>query len=302
MKPKKTRKRRDFLFERGAEAFGKIHDYKRPVYVCPICLTGFTREGIDRLTREHAPPKSYGGRVLCLTCADCNSLGGSSGDAALIDHQRLSRIFRGEFGPRDCLLQVDGSAVNATIKTDGETVILVAERERNKPGSHSEFLAKTEELDSSSELQLTVQSRFSQRDRFLGLLRVAYLVLFARLGYRYILRSSLDIVRQQIRNPRDKLIERWWTFLDKDNGCRLILNCSEPFPCFVVAIDGVGALLPTIGSKPPYDGLAILEAEKRMNFNGNPIPWPETMALSLDFGVWEGQKGLSARSLVPAKG
>ena len=46
--------------------------------VCPLCRRPFGREGLasGTLTFEGAPPKSYGGKPVALTCRPCNNSSG----------------------------------------------------------------------------------------------------------------------------------------------------------------------------------------------------------------------------------
>ena len=70
MSKKTDRERRLRLFRRGNTQ-------------CPICLTTFTNPQVitgKMVTLEHAPPEALGGKVVCLTCADCNNR------ASRIDH------------------------------------------------------------------------------------------------------------------------------------------------------------------------------------------------------------------------
>lgn len=59
-------------------------DLENP-YICPLCRRGFPRAAIDEktLTFEDAPPKSYGGKPVALTCRDCNNSLGNYLDASL---------------------------------------------------------------------------------------------------------------------------------------------------------------------------------------------------------------------------
>lgn len=44
--------------------------------LCPLCFRYFLRSDIARITQEHVPPKSLGGKVKTLTCKECNDTSG----------------------------------------------------------------------------------------------------------------------------------------------------------------------------------------------------------------------------------
>ena len=55
---------------------------------CPICLTPFSEAQVTSgtgVTLEHAPPKTLGGKIVCLTCADCNNRGSRLDKLAMMD-------------------------------------------------------------------------------------------------------------------------------------------------------------------------------------------------------------------------
>jgi hypothetical protein len=62
-------------FDEGCDAFKRsfpkvaVHVPSDRLYVCPICLHAYSREGLAAgiLTREHVPPQSIGGRRIVLT-------------------------------------------------------------------------------------------------------------------------------------------------------------------------------------------------------------------------------------------
>src|ERR1700680_2136773 len=78
------RKKREW-FELGAKAFAQVYPgtFDQATYLCPICLDPLTIEALadKRLTAEHVPPESFGGRELLLTCKDCNNSAGTKLDA-----------------------------------------------------------------------------------------------------------------------------------------------------------------------------------------------------------------------------
>ena len=63
--------------------------------MCPICLRAFSRADVvagTEVALEHAPPKSLGGSVTCLTCERCNN------EVSLVDHHAyLSKKARDEW-------------------------------------------------------------------------------------------------------------------------------------------------------------------------------------------------------------
>ena len=82
----KAQRERLWLFQRGASA-AQRYTGSPELYLCPICGTAFTQSVLftddPELTREHAPPKAVGGKVIALTCKGCNRTAGHSIDAAL---------------------------------------------------------------------------------------------------------------------------------------------------------------------------------------------------------------------------
>lgn len=62
---------------------------------------------------------------------------------------------------------------------------------------------------------------FDERQARVSLLRAAYMVVFAALGYRYILRRELEIVREQIAKPQEDLLDRFSLHLRCVSGVEL---------------------------------------------------------------------------------
>lgn len=93
-KPKREARRRSKAawFDAGTSAFERVFpgararafpEFKNP-YICPLCRRPFANVGLadGTLTFEDAPPKSYGGKPVALTCKPCNNSFGSSGGIA----------------------------------------------------------------------------------------------------------------------------------------------------------------------------------------------------------------------------
>jgi hypothetical protein len=82
-------------FEFGVRALQRTRPDLPKCYVCPLCMRRFPREGLKLLTREHAPPRSIGGREIVLTCSECNSTSGHLLDAELRRRETLLDFARG---------------------------------------------------------------------------------------------------------------------------------------------------------------------------------------------------------------
>jgi hypothetical protein len=80
-------------FDVGTAAFERVFPGARAKrfpeienpYICPLCEHPFGRAAVadGTLTFEDAPPKSYGGKPVALSCKGCNNSLGSSLDAPL---------------------------------------------------------------------------------------------------------------------------------------------------------------------------------------------------------------------------
>src|SRR5438552_3370473 len=94
-----------------------------------------------------------------------------------------------------------------------------------------------------------------------ALLRSAYIAAFALLGYRYILRSALDVVRDQIAKPDADLIPRFSLHLGgaEPRTHRLIISVTQPasLRCVLVGIGDQAVFLPGLEPWPRiYERLA----------------------------------------------
>lgn len=79
---------------------------------CPICLVPFAKDDVRKgrsVTLEHAPPKTLGGRVVCLTCEPCNSR------ASATTHQAIRR----SKSPPEVVIETGGIKRTARIWPDG---------------------------------------------------------------------------------------------------------------------------------------------------------------------------------------
>jgi hypothetical protein len=194
-------------FDLGAEAFGRIRpgQYEQPTYPCPICLSPFTIEALadKRLSSEHVPPKSVGGRELLLTCKVCNNSAGTKLDADAKTKEDVRIAMDGMHGrPHRIKAMIGDLRVNGELHTSGGTYSLRIPAKINKPGT-DEALRNV----AGAGAQLTVQHEsFSELGAKISWLRSGYLALFAMAGYVVALDPAMQIVRKQILECDERLM------------------------------------------------------------------------------------------------
>ena len=280
-------------FDLGKQALSNVFKTEFPGYVCPICLGVFETVGNSTegnwLTEEHVPPKSIGGKVLCLTCRKCNCPAGGEIDAELA-REKCSRSFISIDGQsRPAKLIVNGLALNIEqtwTDTRAHFHVLI---ERNDPKVVNAAKKILLEMPSGTELTLRDVVAYKPKDADVAYLKSAYLAAFAWLGYSYILRPALDRVRQQIKDPGCRALNafRFYPrgFAPFKNGFLLF---DEPFSCLAVKIGDSAVCLPEPNSDDLfYDELTKLCAGgASLAWRGcKKIRWPETFELSLDFAA-----------------
>ena len=132
------RRKRQVMFDRGAEAWRRFSGSMGDVYICPICGRRFPPDQITNLTMEHVPPRSIGGKELVLTCRTCNNVVGHSTDAEAarraeyreLGHAIFQRV--GQYaGP--VRITLGGIPLNGEISADEHGVRISVPVVRNDP-------------------------------------------------------------------------------------------------------------------------------------------------------------------------
>ena len=189
------------------------------VFICPICLevidlSKFSENDFNNIiSLEDVPPKSMGGKPILITCKQCNNICGHEIDVYLLNELK----YRAEMQlpssvSKKAKLTLGDNVLNATFKIKDDKNIVLELTQKNDPKkvkTHFEDIKK-----SGVNWKLNAQIILSDVKRNptaanIALLKSAYLLAFQRLGYRYILNEELQIVRNQILNPKESLISRF---------------------------------------------------------------------------------------------
>lgn len=189
------------------------------VFICPICLevidlSKFSEKEINNIiSLEDVPPKSMGGQPILITCKQCNNISGHEIDVYLLNElKHRAEMQLPSSVSRKAKLTSGDNVLNATFKIIDDKKIVLEVTQKNDPKkvkTHFEDIKK-----SGVNWKLNAQIILSDVKRNptaanIALLKSAYLLAFQRLGYRYILNEELQIVRNQILNPKESLISRF---------------------------------------------------------------------------------------------
>ena len=200
MSKKTDRERRLRLFNRGNTQ-------------CPICFTPFTLPQViagKLVTLEHAPPEALGGKVVCLTCVECNNRASRSDHLAKLSHRAKHDHTSG----RGTKVEVDffGAGIVSGYARPPDDEAAARLSRQPVPTSINQLrggVIRLPYIPTSSKLNVKKGIRFRIRQAnphkvSVSWLRSGYLLLFSLLGkagYRYVKSESLTPIRKQIMDP-----------------------------------------------------------------------------------------------------
>ena len=183
-------------------------------YICPLCLKEYSKQDVkDILTEEDVPQASLGGSRIVLTCRECNSRCGSEIDAHLFNAIKAKEYRLFLPGPkRKIRIEKDGQLLNANLQIDEDRNIrLLVDTKRNNPNVWNDFqnniLLPNEVVNIEEWVLKKDKSRINA-----ALIKNAYLLLFAKTGYTFLLDKYYDTLRRQILEPDIPYIpDKLWT-------------------------------------------------------------------------------------------
>ena len=249
----------------------RISLYRRGNTRCPICLSSFTELDVEdgkSVTLEHVPPRSFNliSRPMCLTCADCNNRSGRSMEQAAVTLMRRPKA----------KVDVGGVLHTAYLSRDEDDIFkIVIPHLRISPKVFLE--SKMEDFKTTFKMP-------SKHYASVSWLKAAYLSVFSLLGkcgYRYAESNALCLVRKQIMNPEDRVIEHFAFRADRSEemeemGC-ILMNLKQR-PCWAVKMGVCVVLLPRSSDMSFYDDAKPFLYNGRCELGGG-FAWPP-----VDFG------------------
>lgn len=273
------------LFDAYAKNLTWYHPHLVEVFLCPLCLQPFTKDAIqsNSLTLEHIIPSALGGRLLTLTCSDCNSQSGTKLDAHLVKRLRTEDALAGKSKkPLRIRVQIGSGEFGADLYLSPDqqpNIRIVGIPAISNPKLHKRAVEAFE----TQPQEFSISGSFGYKDfpSRVAALRIAYLLSFRYFGYGYILYNNLDQVRKQISQPgheTDALKGMVWLKSAPETNVVAVLRQPQELRCFLAIVDlyteqqrVLGIALPG----PDPNSAAIYQrwsaAATTLNLNAQPI-------------------------------
>lgn len=180
-------------------------------YICPICLKSFGKEQIKDLSLEDAPEFSLGGRKISITCKKCNNTCGHIIDNHLVNF--IDYLERKDFLPgSDRRVTIDDNEMKINgilVIDDNDNFKMVLPNKINNPQKLKEHISK---IEKDVVIDITnVPLKIDMEMVSAAIVKNAYILLFARFGYTFLLDNFYDRIRDYILNPTKSILPPLWT-------------------------------------------------------------------------------------------
>jgi hypothetical protein len=184
------------------------------LFRCPICLSDYLHE--SDLVNGHIIPKALGGKAKTIVCRKCDTTIGSKLEGPLINH--VSNLNVLSFKKNDKIrskmtLSYEGKTYKTRIELKDKLMTI-------KLPNPGDIDLLTANIKKNKETNYTLNYHFKNKNinnratQLLGL-KIAYYAAFNRFGYRYILNSDIDWIRDAILNSSTNELPYKATFYSK---------------------------------------------------------------------------------------
>lgn len=260
-------------------------------YLCPLCLNvALTIEEFEthELTVEHVPPKALGGKELVLTCQRCNKEQGSQFDGAAHRARQVKSFVAGESSQAVVArFGIDGIESNVFLRRAGLSGFYLTgdprisnPSEKERLESHMEMLGKSGET--GFKVTISARMKYDPARARLSWMRTGYLVAFALLGWKYILRSTLQPIRDHLAGASTSelpILSAYDAERDPRGRQIWIVQQAHGRECLLVAVGQHMMFLPgpedfrTLEEISASIGARANE-ELQYSLSGKLLPWP----------------------------
>lgn len=176
-------------------------------YVCPLCLTSYTQQVVntDAITIEHAPQHALGGHEKALTCKECNNGAGSEIDCHLDNLiQRLEFKEQVDGSKREGSFEVSGQRIHGSLTyNNGNCELRLPVRSNDTRINLGGLMTTGDEFEFEGK-----KVKYNANCGIAAMLKNAYILLFARIGYPILASAHYDILRNYINDPYNYFLPR----------------------------------------------------------------------------------------------
>lgn len=189
------------LFAAMAADLSSVLAGKKNTILCPLCMREFGLHDLEskNVDIEHVIPKSAGGKVLTLTCKNCNSKCGSEIDSHFARKFRFDQALK-TGGEIHAHLKGQDLGAPAFLTLAPQTLHI---RLNPTTPRMEEILQNRFRQYAAGELapDLKIIHNIDRSKLGAAMVKVAYLGLFKDWGYKYAVHPMLDWVRKGISEP-----------------------------------------------------------------------------------------------------
>jgi hypothetical protein len=249
-----SKKHQKELFQSHLSDLRRIAPGVREIFVCPICFELFPSESVEGevLDVGHVWPKYFRTRSdqakhqQVLLCKRCNSNAGKAGDAIMQEDVQMNEAKKtGKLGLRKLRLTTSSGRrealdLEAFVQETGKKSMRLGfpkYRKQSQKRYFEEQMKKFYQYASESGCNVLVYPPRGGPDKPFGdpanaplvqagFLTSAYLLAFYEYGYRYILGTFLDPVRNYIKGSWNRVVDSRLNFEESKDIC--VWRCSEP--------------------------------------------------------------------------
>ncbi|MBD0403244.1 HNH endonuclease [Flammeovirga sp. EKP202] len=233
----------------------------------------------NHLSEEHVPQNALGGKVIVLTCKDCNNDYGQNVDHHLVNGFKFENYFKFKQGEKYARqINNGGVIVNAEVELIKEDTLDVkiydSKKKRfNPPSTIKNFTSTTSQ--GQTQYLVTPEKNFDDDKADIAILKNAYLMLFEKIGRKVIQSRSYTSVRRQLNNYHVRTFPKHFVKkakifnMDVENGVYQVrLGSVRAYMCvFELESDGniekYLTFLPTETSQQPFKIYELLKKQEK---------------------------------------
>ncbi|WP_195437372.1 hypothetical protein [Parabacteroides goldsteinii] len=211
----------------------EMDDKYKDEYICPGTTCRFSEDNINELSLEDAPQNALGGQKIALTSKSWNNECGREVDVYLFNS--IVNYENAHFVPGSASkvkIKIKDKEFNGMLMVhlDGKMEMRNSEKQ-NDPKLLAEYMSQLK-----PGLKYSIRHMPSKTDinrASAAILKNAYIILFSKFGYTFLLDDYYSKIREQIEKPTEKILPILWSMNNplslKDGVYFMFPPCEKGF-------------------------------------------------------------------------